>query len=134
MTGKGIGAGGILVTLVVLAGCGTQTQPGGHGSTHAAAKGTLTVQTVNTTAPRHWTLRCDPVGGTAPNAAATCKALSSIKQAFDPAAHPVMCPMIMADAGRATVTGIYFGQRIHESVVDGGCDLSRWGKLKQVFS
>jgi hypothetical protein len=42
--------------------------------------------------------------------------------------------MIMANAGRATVTGSYLGRPVHESIVDGGCDLSRWDKLREVFS
>lgn len=46
----------------------------------------------------------------------------------------IMCPMIMADAGRASVTGTYLGQKVHMTVVDGGCDLSRWAKLKSVFN
>ncbi len=44
-----------------------------------------------------------------------------------------MCPMIMESAARATVSGTYLGRKVHESIVDGGCDLSRWAKLKAVF-
>jgi hypothetical protein len=82
----------------------------------------------------HYTLRCDPPGGTVTDPAAACARLTAGASLFGPLPAHVACPMIMADAGRATVTGTYFGQRVHESLVDGGCDLSRWGKLKQVFS
>ncbi len=45
-----------------------------------------------------------------------------------------MCPMIMASDQRATVTGSYFGKRIDETIINGGCDLSRFYRLKQVFN
>ena len=43
--------------------------------------------------------------------------------------------MIMADArSRASVNGTYLGQKVHETIVDGGCDLARWSKLEQIFN
>jgi hypothetical protein len=45
-----------------------------------------------------------------------------------------MCPMIMTTAQRITVTGTYFGKKINETIVAGGCDLSRYYKLRQVFN
>jgi hypothetical protein len=45
-----------------------------------------------------------------------------------------MCPMIMASAGRALVEGTYLGKKVRVTIVDGGCDLARWAKLKAVFN
>ena len=42
--------------------------------------------------------------------------------------------MIMASAQRVTVTGTYFGKKLDETIVDGGCDLSRFYKLRLVFN
>jgi hypothetical protein len=82
----------------------------------------------------HYTLRCEPAGGTASNPAAACARLLAGTSLFAPQPAHMLCPMIMASAGRATVTGTYFGKQVHNSIVDGGCDLSRWAKLKAVFS
>ncbi|HKD87543.1 MAG TPA: hypothetical protein VKB62_03345 [Streptosporangiaceae bacterium] len=86
-----------------------------------------------TTAAAHYTLRCDPPGGTVADPTAACARLMRGPSLFGPPPAHVACPMIMANAGRAIVTGSYLGHRVHESVVDGGCDLSRWAKLKRVF-
>ena len=86
-----------------------------------------------TTPAAHYTLRCDPAGGTVTDPATACARLMRGTSLFGPLPAHVECPMIMANAGRATVTGSYLGRPVHESVVDGGCDLSRWAKLKQVF-
>jgi hypothetical protein len=104
-------------------------------ATTAAAKISLDVSFSGspTTAAAHYTLRCDPAGGTVANPAAACATLTSGASLFGPLPAHVACPMIMADAGRAIVTGTYLGQPVHETIVDGGCDESRWVKLRQVF-
>jgi Subtilisin inhibitor-like len=86
-----------------------------------------------TTRPEHYTLRCEPAGGSVARPAAACAKLLKDAGIFGPLPAHVPCPMIMASAGRATVTGIYLGRHVHESIVDGGCDLARWAKLRQVF-
>jgi hypothetical protein len=86
-----------------------------------------------TTAAAHYALRCDPAGGTVTDPAAACARLMRATGLFGPLPAHVACPMIMANSGRATVTGSYLGRPVHETVVDGGCDLSRWAKLRQVF-
>jgi len=110
---------------------------GGSGpATTATARISLDVNFSGspTTAAAHYTLRCDPAGGTVTDPASACARLMRGTSLFGPLPAHVECPMIMANAGRATVTGSYLGRPVHETVVDGGCDLSRWAKLKQVFS
>jgi hypothetical protein len=87
-----------------------------------------------TTAAAHYKLRCDPAGGTVADPAAACAKLMRGISLFGPLPAHVACPMIMANAGRATVTGTYLGRPVHETLVDGGCDLIRWAKLRHVFS
>jgi hypothetical protein len=135
---------------LLVAACGSAAAPGsgsaGSGSSSPAAgsSGTATTATAKisldvnfsgspTTAAAHYTLRCDPAGGTVTDPAAACARLVRGTSLFGPLPAHVECPMIMANAGRATVTGSYLGRPVHETLVDGGCDLSRWAKLKQVF-
>jgi Subtilisin inhibitor-like len=83
---------------------------------------------------RHWTLRCEPAGGNYPDPSGACARLSRFGNIFSPPAGHLMCPMIMTTAQRARVTGTYFGKKINETIVAGGCQLSRYYELKQVFN
>jgi Subtilisin inhibitor-like len=128
------------------AGCGSTAAPSsaGGGASHgtgsagttSAAKVSLsfTLTGGGTTVPKHWTLRCDPTGGTAPNAATACSALLKMKTIFKPQPNKVMCPMIIADARTYVISGTFLGAPVHESIIDGGCDLARWSNLNQIFN
>jgi Subtilisin inhibitor-like len=80
-----------------------------------------------------YTLRCEPPGGTTPDPVAACARLLTGPSLFAPRPAHLLCPMIMESAARASVTGTYFGKQVHVTIVEGGCDLSRWAKLKRVF-
>ena len=116
---------------------GTSSTGTGSAGTTSAAKISLDVSFAGSasTPARHYTLRCEPAGGTVRDAAVACATLLKGASLFGPPARQhVMCPMMLASAGRATVTGSYLGKPVHESIADGGCDLARWTKLKQVFN
>jgi hypothetical protein len=128
--------------VLIVAGCGSAAAPtagspaGHHANTAAASKISLRITVTNGThgPVRHWTLRCDPPGGTHPNPAAACRILMSVKDPFGShSSVKMMCPMILASARRAVITGIYDGHRVNQQIVDGGCDILRWGKLKAIF-
>jgi hypothetical protein len=68
-----------------------------------------------------------------PDPAAACARLLTGANIFAPRPTRDACPMILASSARAAVTGTYLGQQVHVTIVDGGCDLSRWSKLKSVF-
>jgi hypothetical protein len=127
--------------LAAVAACGSVAAPGSGGgsgsggSSPAAAKASLNivVQGAPGTRPKHWTLQCDPAGGSHPNPAAACHALESVKSVFAAAPPHHMCPMIVASARRATFTGTWFGTKVNRTIIDGGCDLARWSKLGQVM-
>jgi hypothetical protein len=130
----------------VIAACGSVAAPASGGSSAsggtsspatspAAAKVSLNLIVLNGPAstPKHWTLRCDPAGGTHPHAATACRALLALKNPFAlPKAHR-MCPMILASDKRVVFTGTYFGAKVHRTIIDGGCDLARWSELGQVL-
>ncbi|HTW05245.1 MAG TPA: SSI family serine proteinase inhibitor [Streptosporangiaceae bacterium] len=82
----------------------------------------------------HWTLRCDPAGGTHPDPAAACATLLKAKNPFGPAQKGVDCPMIMVGSKAAIVKGTYFGKHVDRTFVDGGCDLPSWAKIGQIFN
>jgi Subtilisin inhibitor-like len=123
---------------LVLAACGSVAAPGtGTSGTSPPPKATLhVVESKHGAQPRtHWTLQCDPPGGTAPNAAAACRLLLADTSILHPVRRPqVMCPMIMVDARTFTITGNWYGTKVHVHVVDGGCDLGRWAKLSKIFN
>jgi hypothetical protein len=137
----------LLAAGLLAAACGTARAPSagsggsatagtaGTAGTAAAARISLDVDFSGspTTPPAHYSLRCEPAGGSLANPAAACAKLLKDSAIFGPLPAHMLCPMVMASAGRATVTGIYLGRRVHESIIDGGCDLARWAKLRQVF-
>ncbi len=135
------GAGYLLpATLCVItaAACGsaTSTSPASTPSASApAAKVSLTV-TVKASpgaTPKRWTLRCDPAGGTHPDAQAACRQLLAAKNPFAPIPRGIMCPMIAAGPQRATISGIFFGQHVASNFSRTGCEAARWSELGDVF-
>jgi hypothetical protein len=121
--------------LIAVTGCGVAAAPG-SGSAGKAAKATLTLSLVNHqpgSSPKHWTLRCDPVGGTAPDPAATCKVLAATKEAFGPVKKNIMCPMILASSKQIVVSGIWYGHKVHRIIIDGECDIGLFNNLNKTF-
>jgi Subtilisin inhibitor-like len=136
---------------LLAAACGSTAAPGGSGSSGGASSGgassggtsttahattslTVTFAASRTSAAKHYTLTCNPAGGSLPDAAVACGKLAKARNLLEPKPVRVACPMIMASAGRALVTGTYEGHKVHETIVDGGCDLARYQQLRQVFN
>ena len=129
---------------LLAAACGSTaapgTNPGGSApaSANAAAAAKVSLDVVfsgsPTTPAAHYTLRCEPASGSVADPAAACAKLMKDSDLFGPMPAHVACPMILASAGHVIVTGTYLGRHVHENLVDGGCDLARWQKLRQVFS
>jgi hypothetical protein len=132
---------------VLAAACGSTAAPGSAApssgttsaahspaGTTAAAKASLTIVISAPGKAHRWTLRCDPPGGTKPDAAVACAQLIAHKTILQPPNVKVFCPMIMANAPSYIVNGTWFGRPVHESIVDGGCDLSRWSQMHQIFN
>jgi Subtilisin inhibitor-like len=116
--------------------CGSQAAPGSPAaSPKPAPKVSLDIRVsgVGSTA-RHWTLQCDPAGGTHPDPAAACQVLLKAKNPFAPVPKGIMCPMIIVGAKRAVVKGTYFGQHVNTTFTQGGCQLARWAKIGQIFN
>jgi hypothetical protein len=116
---------------------GVSTAPGGTGASARATPASKVAVTITIRIghgmPKRWTLRCQPAGGTHPDPAAACKALFAVKDPFAPQRHRLVCPMIMANAEQATISGTWFGHKVHRIVIDGGCDVGLWTELHTVF-
>lgn len=128
---------------LLAAACGSTAAPGAAAGSHSGSAATTSDAKVSLdvtfaaspgSAARHYTLTCEPAGGTMPDAATACGRLLKATELFAPKPAHVMCPMIMASAGRAVVSGSYLGRPVHETIVDGGCDLTRWQQLNQIFN
>jgi Subtilisin inhibitor-like len=153
--GRGVLARGALIAGcgILAAACGSTVAPASSGpsgssgpsspSSSTSAAGTTSAAKVSLNivltagkgvTARRWTLRCDPAGGNYPNPAAACAKLSRLQTILYPSPVHVMCPMIMADASSYLVYGTILGKKVHETIPDGGCSLSRWNELKGIFN
>ncbi|HYK34204.1 MAG TPA: SSI family serine proteinase inhibitor [Streptosporangiaceae bacterium] len=132
---------GVIAAAGVLAGCGTAAAPGAGGAgsagSHRAAKATLTIKVTDRAAGKvtHWSLRCDPPGGTTPDPAAACKALFGHKNTLIPLRRHtmIMCPMILVSGKQIIVDGTWFGKKVHRVLIDGECDLPIFNSLAKIF-
>ena len=114
----------------------TAISPGTDGSASPAPTGPGTVNLVVSLAgsnARHWSLQCDPAGGNVADPQSACHRLLAQRSIFSPPAHNVMCPQIMSDAPAFLVSGTFLGQKVHETIRAGGCDLGKWSVLHKIF-
>jgi len=134
-----LGGCAVLATGVLLAACGSAAAPGSNAgdasSTVTTARVSLDVTFAATpTRPAiHYTLRCEPPGGSTPDPAAACTKLLTGEIILTPRPLHVMCPMVLQTGARATITGTYLGRLVHVTIVNGGCELAQWSKLKAIF-
>jgi len=119
------------VCAAAVAGCGSAAAPG----IPAPARVSLTITLAGAPGePQgHWTVRCDPAGGTHPDPAAVCKALIAAMP-FAPQPPRKVCPQIIIDSKAVIITGAWYGKKVHRVVIDGGCDLALFAKLSRIFS
>jgi hypothetical protein len=134
-----------ILSLVAVAACGSATSNGSaaapssspsHAAQAAKVSLTVVVKTRPGVKPQHWTLTCDPVGGTHPHAQAACRQLLAAKNPFAPIPRGIMCPMIPAgpQAGTAQVRGTYFGKPVSGTFSQHSpCGATRWAELGVLF-
>jgi Subtilisin inhibitor-like len=122
------------VCAATLTACGS-THSAGTGTSARAAKVSLDIRVIKPGAkPEHWTLRCDPAGGTHPNPQAACNALLHAKSPFAALPDHVMCPMIPAGTNTATVKGTWFGKHVDTTFNQSGCGMLRWKRIGEIFN
>ncbi len=121
--------------LVAAAACGSATQSASANDPIIPRVSlSVTVSGTPGSPAQHWTLTCDPAGGTHPDPAAAC---ADLLRTGDPVVAPqpkgLECPMILASSKVAVIQGTYFGRRVNTTIRDGGCDFSLWARLGQVL-
>jgi hypothetical protein len=121
--------------------CGSMQAAGGSAASGSAASGhaarvslTIGVTGEPGAKPEHWTLRCDPAGGTHPDPQAACDVLLQAKSPFAVVPGHLMCPMIPAGTKTAVVKGTWFGKHVDTSFNRSACGMLRWRKIGQIFS
>jgi hypothetical protein len=109
---------------------------GGSGASASPPKVSLDITVTGQPGakPKHWTLQCDPPGGTHPDPAAACRVLLAAKAPFAPVSKHLVCPMILVGTKTATVKGTFMGKKVDSVLVDGGCTLARWTEIGQIFN
>jgi Subtilisin inhibitor-like len=77
---------------------------------------------------RQWTLRCDPAGGTHPDARKACGRLSA--DVLRPLPPGTICTQIYGGPQTARVRGRYRGRRVDVRFGRAnGCEIDRWNRL-----
>jgi Subtilisin inhibitor-like len=127
------GAAAVLGAVVVLAAaCGSSSAVGPSAQAKSALS--ITVTAAQGATPKHWTLTCGPAGGSHPDAAAACAALTQVKSPFAPVSGHVMCPMIASGPQTARITGTWEGKPVSAAYSrTDGCQTARWNALKKVL-
>jgi hypothetical protein len=133
----------VTLCAIALAACGSEAgsaSSGGPASSASPAAPAAKVALTITVTPRpgahtrRWTLRCEPTGGTHPDADAACHQLLTAKDPFQPIPRNIMCPMIVTGEQKATVQGTWFGKPVDVSFSQlNGCASVRWNELGRVF-
>jgi hypothetical protein len=121
---------------MTLAACGTVSAPAGAPARPGPARVDLSFRFSGRPGHPavHGSLRCEPTGGTVPDAATACRVLLGMKHSpVAPVAKRTICPMIMAGDGQIVLTGRWFGKPVHRVVADGGCDLTLFGVLAKIL-
>lgn len=79
-------------------------------------------------------LRCDPVGGTHPEASEACARLERLGGPVGPSPHGTMCTMIYSGPQRATVRGSWRGRPVDARYDrSNGCETARWRQMAPVL-
>jgi hypothetical protein len=122
--------GALLIALLVAAvGCGA-----GEGAPTATPRTSLQISFwpsgPDAGAPKRWTLRCDPTGGTLPRRAAACTKLDAMTRPFAPLRKDLVCTEQYGGPGEAVVSGTFEGTRVWiRLTLRNGCEISRAKKL-----
>jgi hypothetical protein len=78
-----------------------------------------------------WTLKCNPAGGTMPNAKTVCKRLLKVSKPFAPVNSDRVCAQIYESEEAATVRGSWKGKKVTAKFSkNNGCEIDRWKALE----
>lgn len=128
------------VALLVLSlGCGQGGERlGSDGTPSPAPQTELSVSHdadgIGAGAAQSWTLACEPAGGTHPDAAGACAALTRATAPFAPVPSDTACTQIYGGPSTGRITGRYRGQPVSATFSrSNGCEISRWDAVAAVL-
>lgn len=82
---------------------------------------------------RHYTLTCNPAGGTVPHAVRACRVLMRLEKPFGPTPPGTICTDLALGPQKAKVTGRLRGERVSAALsVAGGCEINRWRRVAAI--
>ncbi len=83
---------------------------------------------------KHWTLLCNPTGGTHKSAKKACVVLLKVKDPFKPSDPDLMCTQQYGGPESARVQGIWSGKKIRADFSKiNGCEIDRWQKVQALL-
>jgi hypothetical protein len=143
-------AGHFVFVLVVLAGCGSSGGNGPADPTRAVTD--LRIAAWESTRPaggvgraldlrrrgvgqsKVWTLRCDPPGGTFPDAEEACERLDDVDQPFAETPEDAVCTEQYGGSELLSVQGVYRDETVNARFDrTNGCEIARWDKHAFLF-
>jgi len=121
-----------LLLLAASAGCGSSSEAAPAAATDLRI--TVWPQGEGKAPTRKYTLRCNPAGGTLPNARRACERLLALRAAFAPVPRDTACTEIFGGPHEAIVTGTFRGRTVKARFErTDGCQISRWDKHRFLF-
>jgi Subtilisin inhibitor-like len=142
--------GHLVVVFALLAGCGSNGSSGPGDPTQATTD--LRIVAWENTRPaggvgrvldlrrrgegrfKTWTLRCDPPGGTFPEAQEACDRLDEVDQPFAETPEDATCTEQYGGPQLLSVQGVYRDETVNARFDrTDGCEIARWDKHEFLF-
>ncbi len=124
-------AGTAALCLLAVAGCGDEGDGSTDGGRAATAKSSLSIALQGPRSTRAFTLRCDPDGGTWPDAKTACDGLRGAPQVLEPISIETRDLQPITDVP-VTITGTFEGKAVSLSIPARGSSTRRirFGELR----
>ncbi|MFN2471652.1 MAG: SSI family serine proteinase inhibitor [Gaiellaceae bacterium] len=124
--------------VILLASAGCSGSGSGAGDTPSPPGTELVIRVwpngMTGPAPRRWTLRCDPAGGTLPKAEEACERLSTLDEPFAPVPSDVACAAIYGGPAEGEVTGRHDDEQVSVRFNrTSGREIDRWETVRFLF-
>jgi hypothetical protein len=120
----------------LITGCGpfdgADSSESGSSTTASATDLAITVWPQGKGRSRQWTLRCDPVGGSLPNAATACAQLTA--EALRPLPRDTICTQIYGGPQTIRVTGELDGRAVKRRFArTNGCEIAEYARVARAL-
>jgi Subtilisin inhibitor-like len=117
----------LIAVAIALVGCGASAGAPAQSAPPTSLTITYWPQGVGKGTATKWTLRCNPAGGTLPRAAAACRQLASMRDAFAPTPKDVFCTEQYGGPQAAVISGTFRGKRLWTKLQNrDGCEIARF--------